>query len=363
MPSAPVLGGGMRTAPRLARFEAPNHLSRSTSASSILLRSHHHEGPVLRSCDTSTNLLQRGRTGYYLGPPRPQWVSDGRTAKRQSVGGGTIDMRTAPPWMLARYPPLAHLAKARAAPQLSRSGQHRSAPHLAKKNLVDARLSEFWEKIGPPSNGGDSDHGSGRRAPPTPPGGGHDRLAAKAKLKSSREGQAFVTSATDAIASRFTDMFKAFQYVDLDRSGTLNAKELRRALDLWNIPIDDKKLSELIAACDNDGDGEVDYKEFVDVLARDTVAPAAMGKRDMQSKQAMGVDSQELLAQQLGHFTGEEGRRFYGARNISINDTPAPEAAPPKPADPFDTTQGRFEGFAGGRPRESKSDLRVAMKR
>jgi len=34
----------------------------------------------------------------------------------------------------------------------------------------------------------------------------------------------------------------------------------------------------------------VDYKEFVDVLARDTVAPAALGKRDMQASDAMGVD-------------------------------------------------------------------------
>jgi len=34
----------------------------------------------------------------------------------------------------------------------------------------------------------------------------------------------------------------------------------------------------------------VDYKEFVDVLARDTVAPAALGKRDMQASDAMGID-------------------------------------------------------------------------
>jgi len=135
------------------------------------------------------------------------------------------------------------------------------------------------------------------------------------KMKNS----AFVKGASDALNSRFSNMFKAFQYVDLDRSGTLNAKEIRRALDLWNVPLDEKSLSQLIAACDHDGDGEVDYKEFVDVLARDTVAPAAMGKRDMQSKQAMGVDSQALMAQQLGHYTGEEKKRFYGAVDISIN--------------------------------------------
>ena len=90
--------------------------------------------------------------------------------------------------------------------------------------------------------------------------------------------------------SRFSDMFKAFQFVDLDRSGTLDEKEISRALDLWNIPISPDKLKSLIKSCDHDGDGQVDYKEFVDVLARDTVAPAAMGKRGMQAKEAMGVD-------------------------------------------------------------------------
>ena len=126
-----------------------------------------------------------------------------------------------------------------------------------------------------------------------------EKAARRQKLKKTQ----FVSSASDAMNSRFTDMFKAFQYVDLDRSGTLDNKEIRRALDMWNMPIDDQKLAELIEACDYDGDGQVDYKEFVDVLARDTVAPAALGKRDMQSNEAMGVDAYEMLNQQLGHGT------------------------------------------------------------
>ena len=48
----------------------------------------------------------------------------------------------------------------------------------------------------------------------------------------------------------------------------LSDDEISRALDLWNIPIDDEKLDDLIAACDTDGDGHVVYNEFVDVLAR-----------------------------------------------------------------------------------------------
>ena len=113
----------------------------------------------------------------------------------------------------------------------------------------------------------------------------------KAERRKQLKKGSFVTAASTAMNSRFKDMFKAFQFVDMDRSGTLDYKELRRALDLWNLPIDDQKLQELIEACDHDGDGQVDYKEFVDVLARDTVNPEAMGKRDMDAKAAFGVDN------------------------------------------------------------------------
>ena len=134
-----------------------------------------------------------------------------------------------------------------------------------------------------------------RRTPSRGGGGPDPKAAERAKLKKSD----FVRGASDALNSRFSDMFKAFQYVDLDRSGTLDKKEIARALDLWNLPIDHDRLDDLIRACDYDGDGQVDYKEFVDVLARDTVAGAAMGKRDMQAKEAMGVEA--LDAEFLGH--------------------------------------------------------------
>ena len=58
--------------------------------------------------------------------------------------------------------------------------------------------------------------------------------------------------------------------------------------------------------------------QFVDKLARGTVAPAAMNKRGLSSKDAMGVDAQEMLALQLGHKSAaqkEKERKF----RISIN--------------------------------------------
>ena len=163
--------------------------------------------------------------------------------------------------------------------------------------------------------------------PPAPP------PAAKPKPnKGTLKKSGFVQSASNALNSRFSDMFKAFQYVDLDRSGTLDKKEIARALDLWNIPIDHDKLDDLIAACDGDGDGQVDYKEFVDVLARDTVASAAMGKRDMQAQEAMGVA--DLDPEFLGHKKMKNVRASINA-DLFSEETPAPKAkSAPTPAGP-----------------------------
>jgi len=117
-----------------------------------------------------------------------------------------------------------------------------------------------------------------------------------------------VNLASSAMTSRFTDMYKAFQYLDTDRSGLIGEKELRRALVLWNIPVN--SVDALVKACDQDGNGEISYEEFVDALARETVSNAAMGKRGLQSKEAMGVDAQEMLVHQLGHSKPKNALRW-----------------------------------------------------
>ena len=154
-----------------------------------------------------------------------------------------------------------------------------------------------------------------------------------------KKPNATTTMAMEVINSRYTDMFKAFQFVDLDHSGTLNEKEIRRAFDMWNIPVDGDKLQDLLAACDADGSGEIDYKEFVDVLARDTVAPAALGKRGMQAKEAMGVESLDKAF--LGHgsapksaLTMTDGETAPPAEAVDAAATGAPAAAAPASAAP-----------------------------
>ena len=61
---------------------------------------------------------------------------------------------------------------------------------------------------------------------------------------------------------------------DLDRSGEISQSEMRRALELWNIPVTGT-LDIIMSTCDKDGNG-IDYKEFVQVLARDKHAGAAV---------------------------------------------------------------------------------------
>ena len=72
-----------------------------------------------------------------------------------------------------------------------------------------------------------------------------------------------VVAATEAaLNSRFSDMFKAFQYLDVDGSGSLSAAEFKRALVRWNLPHSKAELDALVSACDKDGDGEISLQEF-----------------------------------------------------------------------------------------------------
>lgn len=96
-----------------------------------------------------------------------------------------------------------------------------------------------------------------------------------------RSPNASAEAAKTAMNSRFSDMRKAFQFADVDASGYLGKDELRRALDLWNVPINEDKLLNLLGTCDVDGDGNVSYSEFVNALARDTVSLDALQARKM----------------------------------------------------------------------------------
>lgn len=52
----------------------------------------------------------------------------------------------------------------------------------------------------------------------------------------------FVKSTAESISAHFQDLTKAFKYFDVDKSGTLQAKEIRRAFKAWRMPIDNQQV-------------------------------------------------------------------------------------------------------------------------
>ena len=80
------------------------------------------------------------------------------------------------------------------------------------------------------------------------------------------------------------------------------------------------------------GDGFINYDEFVDALARDTVAPDAMGKRGMQSDEAMGVSAFALLEEQLGHKKVENFKMPGYIEKEKAEKKPAPPSTPQRRA-------------------------------
>lgn len=58
-------------------------------------------------------------------------------------------------------------------------------------------------------------------------------------------------------------MKKLFQSIDKDNSGTISLKELQEAMDQWGQTISTTDLLEVMKSADVDGDGQIDYNEFV----------------------------------------------------------------------------------------------------
>jgi len=63
---------------------------------------------------------------------------------------------------------------------------------------------------------------------------------------------------------------KVFKLLDFDNSGTISAKELKGALDSIELDaaMSDDKCDELIKECDENGDGEIDFEEFIDLFRK-----------------------------------------------------------------------------------------------
>jgi len=92
---------------------------------------------------------------------------------------------------------------------------------------------------------------------------------------------------------------KAFEFVDTDKSGSLSRAEVKRTLSMWGAPLTESELDELFTKCDKDGDGQINYQEFIDIVQK---SPALTEPRELvkQPQLRPGVRAEDMRkAQQM----------------------------------------------------------------
>jgi len=62
------------------------------------------------------------------------------------------------------------------------------------------------------------------------------------------------------------ELREAFKIFDLDNSGTIDADELRHIMKSIGENLTDEQIEDMILEADKDGDGTIDYNEFVQLM-------------------------------------------------------------------------------------------------
>ena len=65
-----------------------------------------------------------------------------------------------------------------------------------------------------------------------------------------------------------TSLQRAFLSYDRDRSGFVDLDEVKRICGKYNLPLQEELLQEIVRRCDIDGNGKIDYNEFISFLVR-----------------------------------------------------------------------------------------------
>jgi calmodulin len=62
------------------------------------------------------------------------------------------------------------------------------------------------------------------------------------------------------------ELLEAFKVFDKDGNGFISAEELRHVMTNLGEKLTDEEVNEMIREADQDGDGQVDYSEFVKMM-------------------------------------------------------------------------------------------------
>lgn len=64
------------------------------------------------------------------------------------------------------------------------------------------------------------------------------------------------------------DLLEAFKVFDKDQDGSITQDELRSVMTNLGQKLTSQELDEMIKEADTDGDGKINYKEFVKMMVR-----------------------------------------------------------------------------------------------
>jgi len=82
------------------------------------------------------------------------------------------------------------------------------------------------------------------------------------------EFEEFLTMMTKKMAASSTEdeLSKAFKVFDKDGNGFISAAELRQTLTAIGVKFSDEEIDHMISEIDKNGDGQIDYGEFVAMM-------------------------------------------------------------------------------------------------
>ncbi|KXJ08719.1 EF-hand domain-containing family member B [Exaiptasia diaphana] len=103
----------------------------------------------------------------------------------------------------------------------------------------------------------------------------------------------------------FNDLKAAFEHYDKDNSGMISLDELAHVCIQFNLPVEQELLKSLLATCDADKDGQINYTEFANFLNWKDQMPS--GKKSEDNATTEEKDKTELnqsLSQQIDKAVG-----------------------------------------------------------
>merc|ERR1711975_108138 len=80
----------------------------------------------------------------------------------------------------------------------------------------------------------------------------------------------------------------AFKFIDLDKNGFVGAAEIRHILVCMGELITDEEVDMMITMVDSDGDGQISYEEFYDIVTDPDPA-----REDFRKKRDDGSDEKK----------------------------------------------------------------------